>query len=583
MRRTIFLKLFGGYALLILLVSGLIFVISSATMGRDYEAVSARHLESLGRAIQPDVEAFLDSGRTAELDTFVKQTEKRAGARVTIIDPRGQVLADSERDPAAMENHRYRKEVIEALDGRIGQDVRLSVTVEARMLYIGMPLVRDGAVRAVLRLSYFISAIDGVLGRLRSTIGRAVLIVTVLALLAALAFSLHLIRPIRRLTQAAERVAAGDFSARVHVRNRDEFRSLGDGFNAMTERVERLFADVSRQRENLLNIIASMEEALAVVDRDGKIVLSNDGFLRLVGEKSVAGKYFWEVVRRPKLRELIAQVRSEKTGRREDCRLDDRQFLCDLSYLAAQDGVVLILHDLTELRRLEDIKKDFVINASHELRTPLSAIRGAVEILDDEPTPSVRAETLDILKRHSDRLLGIVEDLLKLGELEDRAFKLDLRTMDGAALAAGVLRVFEPRAKTKNLALRLVAAPGLPALRADGTQIEGLLLNLIDNAVKYTDKGSVTIDLRMDGPLYAIAVSDTGPGIAPEHRTRIFERFYVVDKSRSRRLGGTGLGLSIVKHIVQLHGGTISVDSVEGRGTTFTVRLPLDPPRPVQP
>jgi two-component system phosphate regulon sensor histidine kinase PhoR len=281
------------------------------------------------------------------------------------------------------------------------------------------------------------------------------------------------------------------------------------------------------------------------------------------------------------LRDLIAQVRSGKEGARQECRLDDRPFLCNLSYLPAQDGVVLILHDLTESRKVEDIKKDFVVNASHELRTPISAITGAVEILEDETDAGDRAAAIDILKRHSARLMGIVEDLLKLGELEDRSFKLDLQDIDGPALAAGVLRVFEPKAKSKNLTLRLDVAAGLPPLRGDGDQIERLLFNLVDNAVKYTDRGSVTVTLKSEGPDYVIEVSDTGLGIPPEHRSRIFERFYVVDKSRSRKLGGTGLGLAIVKHIVQLHGGTISLDSVEGRGTAFSVRLPIAASRPI--
>jgi two-component system, OmpR family, phosphate regulon sensor histidine kinase PhoR len=583
MKRTIFLKLFGGYAVIVLLAAGLIFLLSSASIRKSYEDTSARNLESLGRAIQPDVESYLDAGRTADLDAFVKQTEKRAGARITVIDPQGAVLADSEKDPASMENHRYRPEVADTLEGRVGESLRFSYTVEARMMYIGIPLMKAGTVRAVLRLSYFMSAIDILVSRLRAAIGRAVLIVAVLALLAALLFSLHWSGPIRKLTGAARQVEGGNFRARVHIRNRDELKALADGFNLMTERIERLFADVTAQRENLLNTIASIEEGLAVVDKEGKITLANVSFLRLVGEKTVEGRYFWEVLRRPALRDLIAQVRSGKEGARQECRLDGRPFLCNLSYLPAQDGVVLILHDLTEMRKVEDIKKDFVINASHELRTPISAITGAVEIMADAADEEARAAAVDILKRHAERLTGIVEDLLKLGELEDKAFKLEIKDIDGPALTAGVLRVFEPKAKAKNLVLRLEPAPNLPLLRGDGDQIERLLFNLVDNAVKYTEKGSVTVALKAEGPDFVIEVADTGPGIPPEHRSRIFERFYVADKSRSRKLGGTGLGLSIVKHIVQLHGGTITLDSVEGRGTTFTVRLPLEPPRPVQP
>jgi two-component system phosphate regulon sensor histidine kinase PhoR len=274
---------------------------------------------------------------------------------------------------------------------------------------------------------------------------------------------------------------------------------------------------------------------------------------------------------------MITRVRADKRGMQQECRLDDRSFICNLSYLPVQDGVVLVFHDLTELRRVEDLKKDFVVNASHELRTPLQAIRGAADLLEDDPAGSNRAAALEILRRHADRLTFLVDDLLKLGELEARGFRLDLRPVDLAGLSAAILKSLEPAARKKGLELELDAAPGLPLVPADADQIERLLLNLLDNAVKYTDRGRVVLRLRLEGESAVIEVSDTGIGIAAEHQARIFERFYVVDKSRSRRLGGTGLGLAIVKHVAQLHGGSVEIRSEEGRGTTFTVRIPQRP------
>jgi two-component system phosphate regulon sensor histidine kinase PhoR len=358
---------------------------------------------------------------------------------------------------------------------------------------------------------------------------------------------------------------------------------LGEGFNAMAERIESLFADVTSQKENLLNTIGAVTEGLAVLDREGKIVLANVSFKTLSGEPAVEGRFFWEVMRRPKLRELIERVRAEKRGLSQECRLDDRSYLCNLGYLAFQDGIVLILHDLTELRKVEDIKRDFIVNASHELRTPLAAILGAAELLESEPRDGPPSEALPILKRNAQRLIGIVEDMLKLGELEDRGFKLDIRTVDAPSIASDILKIFEPRAKAKGLSLRLEAPSGIPLVALDPDLLERLLFNLIDNAVKYSDRGDISVRFRGEEGSLAIDVADTGPGIPPEHQARVFERFYVVDKSRSRRLGGTGLGLSIVKHIVQLHGGTIELRSTEGRGTTFTVRFPLRPAGSVQP
>ena len=583
MKRTIFLKVFGSFAVIVLLVGALIFGLAAGTLRRHYEEISARHLETLGRALQAEVDFFLDGEMVEDLQAYIRKMDPTLGARITVIDPQGTVLADSEKDPAAMENHRYRQEVSEALSGRVGQSRRFSYTVDARMLYVGIPLEKDGRIRAVLRLSYFMTSIDNLLGRLRGMIGRAVLGITLLALLAALALSLHVTRPIRALTRASEKIAGGEFRTRVHLRNRDEFRALGEGFNAMAERIESLFADVTSQKENLLNTIGAVTEGLAVLDREGKIVLANVSFKTLSGEPAVEGRFFWEVMRRPKLRELIDRVRAEKRGLSQECRLDDRSYLCNLGYLAFQDGIVLILHDLTELHKVEDIKRDFIVNASHELRTPLAAILGAAELLENESCDGARSEAMPILKRNAERLIGIVEDMLKLGELEDRSFKLDIQTVDAPSIASDILKIFEPRAKAKGLSLRLEAPAGIPPVALDPDLLERLLFNLIDNAVKYSDRGDISVRFRGEEGSLAIDVADTGPGIPPEHQARVFERFYVVDKSRSRRLGGTGLGLSIVKHIVQLHGGTVELRSTEGRGTTFTVRFPLRPAGSVQP
>jgi len=258
-------------------------------------------------------------------------------------------------------------------------------------------------------------------------------------------------------------------------------------------------------------------------------------------------------------------------------KLGDRQVLAAVSYLPARNGMALILHDLTERRRVEDIKRDFIVNASHELRTPLTAIAGAVELLHDDQRANDPI-ALDILRRHVIRMRSIVEDLLKLGELEAPGLKLDFGDLDAAVLADRVIEIYAARANDKGLHLSLRKDSDLPLVRADAFLLEQALINLVDNAVKYTDKGAVQIGLRHETGFLVIDVEDTGPGIADVHRERIFERFYRVDKSRSRILGGTGLGLSIVKHIVQLHGGTIEVRGEEGKGSTFSVRLPLDRP-----
>jgi two-component system phosphate regulon sensor histidine kinase PhoR len=473
-----------------------------------------------------------------------------------------------------MENHKYRPEVTEALEGKIGRSLRYSVTVDQKMLYVGLPLENDGRIVAVLRLSLFLKNIDVLLASLRTTIGRTIVLMLLAALGLALLLSLSVSRPIRKLTHAAREIEAGKFGTRVALHAKDDFFELGEAFNLMTGRIETLFCDVSRQKESLANILASIDEGLLAVDAEGRVTLANEAFRKIVDVAAPEGKFYWEVVRKPRLQEFIARLQDESKRLSAEVRVDERTLLCTGGALDDQGGIVLTLHDVTDLKNIEVIKRDFIVNASHELRTPLAAILGAAETLEEEPG-RINAASLEILKRHAERLRAIVEDLLKLSELEEKGYRLDRREVDPRELARNVVQILSPRFKEKGLEAKIESANGLPVLTADPFLIEQALINLVDNAIKYTDKGSVTISLGADARDYIIAVRDTGAGIPAEHLPRIFERFYVVDKSRSRKVGGTGLGLSIVKHIVQLHGGTVSASSEEGRGTEFTVRLPL--------
>jgi len=573
MKKPIFLKVFGGYAIIILAISVLIVTLSFSTIRSHYEETLAQEMEYLGRALNVNILSFVESGQARDLDIFLKRIGKDIHARVTVIDPQGVVLADSEKNPGQMENHRYRPEVTEALEGKIGKSLRYSVTVEEKMLYVGLPLEKDARILGVLRLSLFMKNIDILLHSLTTTIGRAVLIMAVGALLLALLFSLQITRPIKKMTRAARQVAAGNFGTRVAIRHKDEFKELGDAFNMMTDQVNQLFAEVSRQKEGLAHIIASIREGLVVLDKDGRLTLANDSFKELIAEHRPEEKFYWEVIRKPDIQKFIGRAMSSREPIAEEVRLDDRYFLCTAGSLGPQGGIIITFHDLTDLKKVETMKKDFIVNASHELRTPLSAIMGAMETLD-ENAASMNKVALDILKRHAEKLQNIVVDLLKMAELEDKGYSLNLRDVNVRQVAENVLQIYAPRVKNKGLESLLDAPVSLPLLKADPYQLEQMLINLVDNAVKYTEKGRIQITIRAEKKEFIIEVKDTGPGIPPEHVPRIFERFYVVDKSRSRKLGGTGLGLSIVKHIAQLHGGTITVASEAGQGTAFTVRLP---------
>jgi two-component system phosphate regulon sensor histidine kinase PhoR len=507
------------------------------------------------------------------LESFLQEHGKKIGARLTVIDPEGIVKADSERDPTSMENHRFRPEISEALAARIGRSLRYSSTLKTRMLYIALPLNRNGRIEGVLRLSLFVHDIDVLLRAIRRDIARAVGIIIVLSIVGAFLFSRGLTKPMRLLIRASQQVAAGDFTARVRVGSSDEWRDLAASFNAMTTQVKSLFGDLSKRKEEMDNIVASMQEGLLVLDRAGKIMLANQSAKDFIDQEALEGKNFAEVVRMTPFVDLIRRVKDEKNSRTEELLFGGKSILCQAAFLPAQEGVMVTLYDITEIQNLARIKKDFVLNVSHELRTPLTAIKGYAEALEDEGDARARSYAETII-RHTDRLIRIVEDLISLATLEEKGLAYEPEKVSLKEIAEHVIRIFEPKAKEKNLELRLEAAADLPPSDGDPFRIEQMFVNLVDNALKYTEKGSVWVRLEKAEGGVVVEVGDSGIGIPESDQSRVFERFYVVDKSRSRKTGGTGLGLSIVKHIVLLHGGRIDLQSSPGVGSRFRVYLP---------
>jgi two-component system, OmpR family, phosphate regulon sensor histidine kinase PhoR len=577
MKKSIFFKIFGGTVILLLLLAVVLLLFSFHSIKKHYQDTLALELENIGRTLDARIFDYLDSRRLPELEAFLQEHGKKIGARLTVIDAEGVVKADSERDPAAMEGHRFRPEISEALAGHTGRSLRYSSTLKTQMLYVALPLDRNGRVEGVLRISLFVRDIEVLLQAVRRDIGRAVAIVIFISILAAFLFSRSLTGPMRQLIRASRQVAAGDFTARVRVRSSDEWKELATTFNATTAEVKALFDDLRKRKEELDNIMASMQEGLLVLDQAGKITLSNRSAQELIGQEVLAGKYFWEVVRMTPFVELVRRVKEEKTIGAEEVRFGEKAILCRAAYLAAQEGAVVTLHDISEIQNLARIKKDLVLNVAHELQTPLTAIKGYAETLEDRADDRTRGY-VETIHRHTDRLIRIVEDLISLATLEEKGVALTPETVDLKEIAANVVRIFEPRAREKNLGLLFEAAADLPPVKGDPYRLEQVFINLVDNALKYTEKGGVRVELKRETGGVAIEVIDTGIGIPEEQQGRVFERFYVVDKSRSRKGGGTGLGLSIVKHVVLLHGGRIELKSTPGAGSTFRVFLPSQPP-----
>jgi len=575
MKRTIFLKLFGGYLLITIALAALILIFSFQTIRSHYINHLTNNLKNVGNTFSWEISPLLEQKKFQKIDSLAKIIGDKLDMRITVIVPDGTVIGDSKADPKTMENHRNRPEIILALNRQTGNSIRFSATLKEPMLYVAVPIIKAQQTLGVFRTSLELKTINILLNDIRAKIFRIALIITILSLLGGLILTRSLSKPIGLLADAARRVATGDFSVRVFLKKQDELKELADSFNQMTAQIKNSFTELSQQKDELNTIIASIQEGFVVLDSKGKIRLSNEGFNKIVQNNLAEGKFYWEVLREPNFGELLKKVKDEKTNLTEELEFNDRVFLTSFACLPAKNEIVVILHDITEFRKLERIKRDFVLSASHELRTPLTAIKGYVETLETKISKNNR-QYLDVIKRHTERLINIVQDLLLLSKLEEKEIEPAFEAVNIENLIENIKTLFEPRFKEKNLVLKLDIEEKLPLIPGDSFKLEQMLLNLVDNAIKYTEKGEVKITARRLNHDIRIEIKDTGIGMAKEHLPRIFERFYVVDKSHSRKIGGTGLGLSIVKHIVLLHNGKIDVESTPGVGTKFIITLPMN-------
>jgi two-component system phosphate regulon sensor histidine kinase PhoR len=449
------------------------------------------------------------------------------------------------------------------------------------MLYVAVPFHRDGSIAGVVRLSMPLTEVDRAISGWRRLVGGA----TILALLAAAAMSslaAHLVsRSTRALTETALRMAAGDLDARTRATGSDEIGDLGRALDTMASTLATTLGDVKAERDLLGRIMDSMKEGVLLVGADGRIRLANPALREmLLLPSDIAGRLPIEVVRNAQLQRLL----EESTGAgaaSSEIELGDlkpRRLLVHAARLAGEPGGrLLVFVDVTDIRRLESLRRDFVANVSHELRTPVAAVRSAAETVRAamRRRPEEAEEFIDIIERHADRLHRLVEDLLDLAKIESRELRLRLEPVDVRQVAEQVVALFRERASSRGIRLEVDTTREVAPARADRRALDQVVSNLVDNAVKYCHEGArVTVRASSTGAAVRLAVEDTGPGIAAVHLPRLFERFYRVDAGRSRDLGGTGLGLAIVKHLVEAMGGRTTVDSVPGKGSTFAFTLP---------
>lgn len=568
-------KIFVGYLLIIILLTSLILWFSFRTIRSHYIDTARKELVHTNSILIQLVSPYLIKHDYNSLKTFINKTGKEINTRITIIASDGKVLADSKFDAKMMENHKNRPEIKSAIQGDSGQSLRYSTTLNNEMLYVAHRIESGGKLIGVSRVSFFLSDIDMLTNRLTSEILQIAVIVVFISLIGVLVFSRSISSPINQLSQASRKVAKGNFDIKVSKRGHDEITELFHNFNNMTTRLKELFNQVITQKDEYTTLIASIQEGLIVIDTDGVILMANQSFNEIIHEDDIIGKNFRNVLKDTVFHEIFTKTISGKKSITIETEFEHKYILCSSNLIESKNEIVMLLHDITEIKKVEIIKKDFVVNVSHELKTPLTAIKGFIETLEDDTEDETHIHYIDIIKRHTNRLINIVQDLLMLSELEEVTTKLMFSKVDLSIIFENVMKIFEQRINNKNLYLKLNIDSDFPKIKIDTFKMEQVFVNLIDNAIKYTDEGGISIDITNMGDNARIVIKDTGIGLNKEDKERIFERFYIVDKSRSRKSGGSGLGLSICKHIVLQHNGTIEVESEVGDGTAFIINLPF--------
>ncbi|MBN1433567.1 HAMP domain-containing protein [Candidatus Fermentibacterales bacterium] len=577
---SLLLRLFLGFLLITLVLCAFIIYLSHQTVRQTFTETTALDLYRMAVGMRSGVEEAMsgDSLATASVDSLADALGSEMNIRITVVDVSGAVLGDTYADPAEMESHRGRPEIIWALRSGMGSSQRYSTTLEEDLLYVAIPISGTAGRPAVLRLSLRLTSIEEVMASLTGRVIRSTAIFAVAALVVALAFSRSLSRPVRDMVRATRSAASGDFGVRVLPSSIREMSELGRSFNRMIERTGRVIGELSAEKEKLGTVISSMREGLLVLDRNGKASIWNRAFEEIVGCKPSAGDPFRRFVSDPDLYDLLGRAISGAGKEDTELGLGGRTYVCRSSRIPASSEIIVTLYDVTELTGVLRMKKDFVANVSHELRTPLTAIKGFAETLSGAGLDAESSRYVGIIESNADRLISLVRDLQVLSELETRGSIQDPAPVDLRDVARDAVAMFQQKALVKGLELRLDAGEDVSPVSGDAFRLAQVFVNLLDNALSYTEKGSIVVRVYSEGSDRVVAeVADTGIGIPEEERGRIFERFYVVDRSRSRQQGGTGLGLSIVKHIVVLHGGSVEVADSPGKGSLFRVALPAAP------
>jgi two-component system phosphate regulon sensor histidine kinase PhoR len=589
-RRRIAIKLtltLVGFVALTMLVVGL--VLNRSLESFVEESLEARLRLAAQLLVDDARQLVARSAPPAELDLFVRRVAELTDARAGVIAADGRVLAESGSSAAELARRDPRAngpEVAAALGGRAARDLRPASPARTAVLYVALPLRDAGGVIGALQLGLPVAAGGSLSDAMRRVMLASGLVAVVVAFAIGLFVARRVTRPVVEMQAIARRMSEGDFAVHAPVRSPDEIGALGRALNGMASRLRDKIRDLEQEQAKATAILDGMVEGVIAVDGRNLILLMNERARAIfaLGPEQAAGRPFLEVIRNADLHEVLRASRAEGGVSGRELRLStpvERRLQVNAVRLALgadEVGAVMVLHDVTELRRLEQVRTEFVANVSHELRTPLTAIQGYLETLlgGALEEPEHARKFLEIAFRHTERLGRLLNDLTDLSNIELGKIALRLDPVALIDVVDSVLAIIRPRAEMGAVTLTCEVPRDLPMVRADHDRLAQILINLVDNAVKYTPRGQqVWVRARLAAGMVAVSVVDTGVGIPRADLARVTERFYRVDRARSRELGGTGLGLAIVKHLVLAHGGDLTIESELGRGTevTFTLRV----------
>ena len=532
-----------------------------------------------------DVFEQTDFAGTADYDAFAKKYARRQEVRITIIDMEGTVLGESEESPSDMENHKDREEVKKAMTGESASIVRRSSPLGMDYCYCAVP-VRTDSFEGVLRVSVPLEELHALrLEYMRSTIFMLAIGVLLIAGL-VIAFTRFIADPIDEVIEAAGKIAEGSYGIRLKTRQNSQIGKLADSFNWMSGRLEAAVKELKDRNNELEAILRSMRNGVLAINGRDEILFYNDALMNLIGHRGdFLGESVYHLVRSSLIFDVIEKVRESRDVICEEgqSRIMGEQYLRITGTVLNREkeqsrSVLLIIEDITDVKKLENMRSDFVSNVTHELKTPLTSIRGFVDTLKQGAIKDEQyaRKFLDIIDIEAERLYTLIQDILLLSEIESGS-DYNIQDCDVNGIIEETLNLLQPKIEQKpEVDVIFQPEPYIRPFPCNPDRMKQLFINLVDNALKNTEKGSVTVTCRVHNEHLMISVKDTGIGMPKEHLSRIFERFYRVDKGRSRKMGGTGLGLSIVKHIVEMYEGDIFVSSEVGEGTEFIIKLPYD-------